>query len=172
MPHPPPPACELELPYPPVAVERPDPAFAALLAADYAGKRSALTAALQYAYQHTVLKKKHPALSETMACIALAEMRHVDLLGEAILLLGDKPRYVASARCRQQPWCGGFPDYSTERAAILRANICAETDAIERCRARIQQTCDPYVRALLRRIQLDEQRHLEVFLWYRDRDQA
>lgn len=163
------PACEVDLAYPPVAASSPDIAFACLLAADYAGKKSEVTAVMQYSYQHAVLKETDPSLSETISCISITEMRHVEMLAELILLLGGDPRYYGCCRCDQNPWCGAFPNYATSSASILGANIAGEIAAIESYRTRIGQTNDPAIRALIKRIILDEQRHLEIFSWYRDR---
>lgn len=152
--------------YPPIHPQE-NPCYARLLAEDYAGVHSELTAIMQYVYQ-SVQTQAEPALSKTLARIAQDEMHHLQILAKLIHALGGDPQY----RARTNPtmghfWSGQNVCYQTSVPDLLFQDIQGEKAAIEGYRRRIACIVDESVRENLQRIILDEERHLALLtrLW-------
>ena len=159
--------CNLNLPYPPVQPGR-DPQTASLLLEDYSGAASELTAVTQYFYASAQMQGRCQAIYKQYAAdlesIAIAEMLHLDLLAQAIIAKGGDPRYVTmGGRKPERCWNSGVIAYSKDPACILLESIDAEQGAINQYRRHIRCIEDVSVQALLERIVLDEERHLQLF---------
>ena len=76
-------------PYPNINVKRRNTDHAKLLLHDYAGINGEDTAIHQYFYQSLIVPNKN--LSEDLKHISEVEMKHLDILGRLIELLGIKP---------------------------------------------------------------------------------
>ena len=154
--------CEANLPYPEIRVERRNPNYARLLSLAYAGQDSELTAVLLYSYGRQVTRGRKPEmLSETLHHVSAVEMRHLDMLGELITLLGGDPRF-AGPRGRvgiNTAMLG----YACETAQIIRNALAGEEAAVRLYRELIRNICDKYVREVLERIILDEEEHIKIF---------
>lgn len=154
--------CECDAPYPEIRVERKNAHYARLLSLAYAGQDSELTAILLYSYGHQVSRGKSPEmLSGVLSHIAMAEMHHLEMLGELIFLLGGDPRF-----CGPNPRVGintAMLGYASEPAQILRNAIAGEEAAIRLYNDLIKNINDSCVRAVLKRIIMDEEQHLKVF---------
>lgn len=155
--------CAADKPYPPVTVSGKDPAFAALLSEDYGGRAGELTAITQYFYQEIITEETDASLSKALECISMVEMTHMEMLGKLLLLLGGDPMIGTYGRRGFNPWSGSYPSYRQDIRRILRENIAAEEEAIRNYKTRIGQTNDENIRALLRRIILDEEEHIHIF---------
>lgn len=136
-----------------------------LLDALVKGDSAEFTAIAQYLqHSHTIEDKE---VADQIFCIALIEMRHLDLLGDLIVSLGGEDlRYWAA---NQSYWNGGEVNYGTSMCEKLSLDIVSEQNAIHMYNGlirNIEQFKDPQLRqvtALLRRIREDEIIHLETF---------
>ena len=86
--------CRVDKPYPEVRVERKNIEYAKLLLDDYASEVGEDRAIHQYVYQKFDKFKDNPLFSKTLSQIAMVEMRHLELLGETIKLLGVNPEIL------------------------------------------------------------------------------
>ena len=95
--------------------------------------------------------------------IAIAEMKHLDMLGEALLRMGVSPTYVRRPpeQCEFYSTCN--VDYSVRPAAMLAADITAENEAIRSYEQMLCKIDNPTLNALISRILLDERMHLKAF---------
>ena len=150
------------LPYPQICVTVKNPRYASMLTRAYAGCVSETTAVMQYIYQDTVLKKKYPDLSETLSYIARVEMKHMDMISELICALGGDPRYHNTCDNSCAYWNATSVDYSKTPRMILLCDIEGEKKAIAEYKRLIKVICDENVDAVLKRIIMDEERHIEV----------
>lgn len=75
------------LPYPEPRVESPNVQYANILLRDYSGAVSEFTAVNLYVYQHFVSDEEYEDYAELIGGISMAEMKHLELLGETIKLL-------------------------------------------------------------------------------------
>ncbi|MDD2627900.1 MAG: manganese catalase family protein [Clostridia bacterium] len=82
-----------ELPYPEIKVEGKNSYYAGLLLDDYAGDISECTAIFLYIFQHMYNSKIYKEYAEILRNIAIVEMIHLELLGEAIMQLGTTPKF-------------------------------------------------------------------------------
>lgn len=157
--------CRVDKPYPKVEVEGKNIAYANLLLQDYAGISGEDTAIHQYIYQKFDKAGIDPEFSETLSKIAMIEMRHLELLGETIKLLGVDPKFKFienSSNCLTY-WSGSFVDYTTDIVSMLQNDILIEEEAIKNYQYHISIIDDKYIKRLLYRIIEDEEQHLRCF---------
>lgn len=153
----------LNIPYPKIEISKKDPVFAYKLLHTYAGNVSELTAITQYSFQSFYLNS-YKDLSKILEQISEVEMHHLKILAELILALGLTPYYVTYG-CGNEPtpWNSDFIDYTTDYRSMLLSNINSEVIAIKDYNMLIDQTNDPNIKDILRRIIMDEERHIEIF---------
>lgn len=154
--------CILNLPYPPIEVTQPNNELAAKLTVLYAGRDSELTDVLQYGYQRILSDEKYAYISDIFECIARTEMRHYEMLGELILLLGADPRVAAQDRGRFVYWNGANVTYSRRIDRMIKDDITAEKRAIAAYNNFLRISADPKVNDVIERIILDEEHHIKL----------
>lgn len=157
-----------DLPYPPIQVRERNPKYAELLMVDYCGSVSELSAILQYINNENRMSGEHCSLIRTILGIAMAEMMHLQKLGELIWLLGGEVDFVARYRGnRKCIWTAQYAAIPCSAREMLLTDIEGEKQAIAQYRAHINAMEDAYVNAVLKRIIKDEEYHimlLENFL--------
>jgi len=146
-------------PYPDVAVRQINPQWAALLSGTYAGKGSESTAIGQYT-THRFFTQAWPDIFTAYKYITFTEMTHFWLLGDLIRRLGTNP--VLFSYEDGTYWNGAFPEYHRAIRPILESDMEGERGAIAHYTRLIGEIEDEGIQSLMRRIILDEQRHLEV----------
>lgn len=156
------PECRAPGPYPPVKVVRKNLYYAKLLLDDYASDRSELTAITQYIYHHITLAPVNEEASDLMECIAVVEMDHLHMLGEAILLLSGDPEFRGFLNNNNQWWSGQYVYYGAGLYDRLVADLAGERGAVEQYERHKDFIADPYIKALLERIIQDEKLHIEL----------
>lgn len=169
--------CQSDRPYPPIKVEKKNRRYADLLQDAYAKSGSSeLQAISQYIYHNLTIDEDE--VKQSLLCIALVEMQHLDVLGELIRKLGGKPAYENSnsnffnagelgygdlenrsdlrnpsnSQCKNPELCYKLMlDLSGEKAAIDFYNILKE------------QIHDRYIQDILDKIIADEKVHVRIF---------
>ncbi len=156
---------KLDIPYPEVKVEEKNPYYADLLSEDYAGRTSETTATLLYSYQHFNTFDSNEEFSKIIEEIAIVEMKHLEMLGKTIKLLGREPIYKTCEASRGNcvMWSASNIDYSTRLKEMLEVDIREESKAIKIYESHKKLIKDKYIKNMLDRIILDEKRHLEIF---------
>ncbi|MCX7903218.1 MAG: ferritin-like domain-containing protein [Caloramator sp.] len=149
--------------YPEPKVEKKCINYANLLLLDYSGVVSELTASLLYIYQHLITEGNYEDYAETVAGIAVIEMKHLELLGETIKLLGLKPMYAIPHMGLYYPWNSRLIDYSTNINKMIDIDIQSELDAIKQYEEHKIIIKDKYIRELLSGIIEDEKLHIKFF---------
>jgi len=144
-------------PYPEVAGPA-DPDTLEMLKQDYAGAESELTGIAQYIYQ-SIASGANEGFANALLQIAIVEMMHLDMLGDAVVALGGDPRFIVDGR----DWSAANINYANDLDAMLRANIEAEETAIDNYRRHAARTGNKSVRDLVLRIVEDEKLHLHFF---------
>jgi len=125
---------------------------------DYAGRGGELSAITLYIFQNTTTDDV--AFANALLQIAITEMTHLDMLGDAIRTLGGTAEFKSSP---DGYWSAANINYATDREGMLRAAIAAETGAISAYNAHAAATRNPTVRDFLLRIADDEKLHLVFF---------
>lgn len=153
----------MELPYPPIRVREKNPAYANLLSMDYCGAVSELSAITQYINNENRLSLQKCSIAKIILGIALAEMIHLQKLGELMILLGGSPDFTArSSDGRQRMWSPQFVPIAGNLREMLYEGIEAEKQAIDQYRMHIKRIDDNNINAVLKRIIQDEEYHIMI----------
>lgn len=152
------------LPYPTPRVEKQNLEYARMLSQNYAGDVSEDTAVHLYIYQSIVLSEENSQIANILEKISIVEMKHLDLLGKTIKLLGLTPKFVTySPDNIKQFWTSANVNYTTSIMSMLKQDIKAETIAIKTYEKHKNEINDKYIKELLSRIIVDEKLHLAIF---------
>lgn len=151
----------LPFPYPPVQVSEKNQTYAYLLSMNYCGTVSELSAITQYINNENRLSRENCSMAKTILGIAMAEMIHLQKLGELICLLGGSLDFVARQRDGRNwmwtPQCLTLSSYPKE---MLMAGIRSEKAAIQQYNKHMKMIDDKYINAVLARIVKDEEYHI------------
>ena len=151
----------VDLPYPPVKVRGVNRDYADLLKVDYCGSVSELSAITQYINNETRLSCNHCPMAKTLLGIGMAEMMHLQKLGELIVLLGGDVDFSARSRSgRPVMWTPDYLAIPDNTKKMLMADIDAEAGAIRQYEMHMGMIKDDCVDAVLSRIILDEEYHI------------
>ena len=150
-----------DIPYPPTENLTTDVRSGQIISFAYATLRGELTAILQYIYHSFHMATFSREDADTLVAIALAEMKHLDILGESMLKLGVNPRLV------QYPNSKNYYDtscvaQSTTPAKMIMDDIAGELNAIAEYNKMLFVLKNEDVSAIIQRINMDEQLHLNV----------
>lgn len=150
-----------DLPYPPIRVRGKNKRYADLLGIDYCGGVSELSAIAQYINNENRLSCENCSMARTLLGIAMAEMMHLQKLGELIVLLGGNIDFTAQTRNgRVKMWTPAYLMIPEQASKMLMADVDAEKAAIEQYKSHIRFIGDDCVNAVLERIILDEEYHI------------
>ena len=153
-----------KIPYPKVEVETKNYMYANLIRKSYAGEVSEDTAIHLYFYQSLILKDKYPEVSKILERISVVEMKHLEILGRVIHLLGVKPIYSSPYNNNISKYFNAsYVKYNDKLKEILLIDIEAETQAIYYYNYLIKVIDDKYIKNIIKRILVDEQIHLDIF---------
>ena len=155
---------KVEKDYPTLAIPNKNFCDANILYPLYSGKDSETTAITQYIFQHYTTNLS--PLKEVLLSIAINEMHHHELLGEAIYMLGTLPMFADG----RYFWKGNFVCYNTNPKEILELNIIAEQKAIKNYNNSLLYIQNDSIKSLINRIIEDEQLHLDTLkdLYYNE----
>lgn len=147
-----------DLPYPNIDELTTDVTSGQIISFAYATQKGELQATLQYFSHHLYLEKDD---ADTLMCIAIAEMHHLDILGKTMLKLGAKPLLV------QYPNSKMYYNTSTVSTAtvpskLLMDDIEGELNAIADYQKMLFVLKNEQVSAIIQRIIIDEQLHLQT----------
>lgn len=151
----------MELPYPPIRACGRNQAYADLLSVDYCGAVSEMSAITQYINNENRLCCENCPYARVLLGIAMAEMVHLQKLGELIHLLGGYICFEAR-QCGRKPklWTPEYLTLPESADKMILADIEAEQEAICQYRAHMAVIKDSAVNAVLERIIKDEEYHI------------
>ena len=151
----------MDLPYPPIRVSGKNQAYASLLNMDYCGSVSEMSAITQYINNENRLACEKCPLAKTILGIAMAEMIHLQKLGELIFLLGGKIGFAVKQKDgRMKLWTPEYLNIPEHAKRMLFADIESEKAAINQYRMHMKMINDSHVNAVLARIIKDEEYHI------------
>ena len=149
-----------DLPYPPVQVTGKNPAYANLLSIDYCGSVSEMSAITQYINNENRLSYSKCPVAKTILGIAMAEMMHLQKLGELVFLLGGNVDFMAKYQNGAKLWTPAYLAIPENPGKMIMADIESEKAAIKQYRLHIKMIKDGCVNAVLERIIKDEEYHI------------
>lgn len=151
----------MDLPYPPIQVQGKNQVYANLLSVDYCGSVSEMSAITQYINNENRMSCEKCPLVKTILGIAMAEMIHLQKLGELIFLLGGNISFAARQQNgRQKLWSPAYLTIPKTVKKMLLADIESEKAAINQYKLHIKMIHDNYINAVLARIIKDEEYHI------------
>ncbi len=153
----------MDLPYPLMQVEGKNQAYANLLSIDYCGSVSELSAITQYINNENRLSCEKCSIAKTILGIAMAEMIHLQKLGQLIVLLGGNIDFAAKLNNgRKRMWTPEYLTIPENATKMILADIESEKAAINQYRMHIKMINDRGVNAILARIIKDEEYHIMI----------
>lgn len=151
----------MDLPYPPLQVREKNRIYANLLSMDYCGAVSEMSAIAQYINNENRLSSEKCPLAKAILGIAMAEMIHLQKLGELIFLLGGSIDFAAKPRNGSpKMWTPEYLTIPGKVREMLLADIESEKLTINQYRMHIKMINDEAVNAVLARIIKDEEYHI------------
>lgn len=152
-----------EKPYPPVKVCGQNRMYASAMLTNMASCNSELSAVTLYFYNSLVTRGAWKRASDCFHGISIVEMHHLDIFGQLALLLGADPRYCSRCHNRMMYWNAGCNKYTMDLSSLINNAIAGENKAIEQYFQQIRWIQDPCIVELLKRIIMDEERHIAIF---------
>lgn len=157
------PALRLPQPYPDARAAAPNPAYAQMLLDNFGGGNSEMTAVASYLYANLALGEAQPEIARVFLQISEVEMVHLRLFGILAQQLGAEPRLWSRPCGMPVYWTPGYLTYPRGLPELLEAAVESELAAIAKYEMQAKTIRDAGVAAMLRRVILDEQRHVEIF---------
>lgn len=156
----------LPFPYPDVKVTEKNLSYAEILKHDFCGMVSELSAITQYIHTEIMLSNRNCPVATVILGIAMAEMIHLQKLGELIELLGGCVDYQTMVQNQRSTvsvsWNAGWLRLQNEPGKMLRSGIEAEKAAIAQYKKHMQMIKDPHVCNMIARIIQDEEYHISL----------
>jgi len=139
--------------------------YARLIYDNFAGNEGEFTVVSQYIYEHMILKKDIN-ISRILLDIAMEEMYHLDILGQVILGVGEKPMLINSEGKEWNSKILNYEEYNLKE--LMEINIELEKRSILGYQNLIRYTNNIVLKRIYERIILDEKNHLLIFEKIRD----
>ncbi len=122
----------------------------------FAGSEGEVVLFMQLQYHSNILKNYNPKISEILTEISLTDLKHQQLLSNAIEMTYGNPIYATT----QGKWVGGRQiDYIKDIKQILHANLEAKEKAIIDYKLAISKVENQQIKMLLSAILSDEETH-------------
>lgn len=151
-----------DLPYPPLFVDQPNATYARAMLSNMAEVVSEMSDVSRYFYISVMTQQHYSQISACFHRISIVEMRHLNMFAELARLLGADPRLWSGGESKQW-WSPSFIRYPHGLRALIAESIKAEELAISKYSKQANTIGDLHITAVLNRIILDEQQHVEIF---------
>ncbi len=154
---------KVDLPYPRVDRVCCDIHSATVISPAYCGSYGELSAILGYTYQKFNFESAfEEQTAELFQGIAIAEMHHFDILGNTLSALGVDPVFTVCPPYKSEFYSTSSLTYSRYPQKMLMDAITRELVAINEYKSIIKRLKNEQVVAVIKRIILDEELHVEV----------
>ena len=153
----------LDLPYPPVRTESRRTDYAYAMLSNMGSSNSEMSAVSLYFYNSVILNPGNSDFAHCFHEISIVEMHHLNLFASLAFQMGLEPRLWSMEKRRRCYWTPAYNLYPQNVRAIIENSIKGEEAAIRKYAGQANTICDTSIVALLNRIILDEQRHIEIF---------
>lgn len=150
-----------DIPYPSTDNLTTDIRSGQIISFAYASLNSELTAILQYSFHEIFMQNFNPTDADILMSIAVAEMRHLHILGDAMKKLGVTPRYVQYPNSKLY-YETSTVSQSTTPIKMIMDDIRGEMNAIAEYKKMLFVLKNDDVAAIIQRIIMDEELHLEA----------
>lgn len=149
--------------WPPLKIECPDQVYANEMLSNIGSCNSEFSAVTLYLYNNIILTDTNRQFAEIFHKISVVEMHHWQIFAQLARMLGADPRpWSINCSCPVY-WSPDCLKYPQQLKALLENSLKGEQEAIEKYRRQASCIKDSCITALLNRIILDEQIHVEIF---------
>lgn len=153
----------VNLPYPSLDGITRDMRSAEIIAPAYAGKHGELNAILQYVYHHYYFADGGgERIADVLIGISIAEMKHLEILGETLLKLGIDPVYSRNPPYKFDFYSCNAVSYSKTAKKMLLDDVAGELIAVREYDGMLKRLCNEEVASVISRIKMDEELHVRV----------
>ena len=152
----------VDLPYPEINAVTPSKKSAMIIAPAYSGLSGEITAILGYTYHSFYFNEYCEEIALVLEGIAIAEMKHFDMLGRLMLKLGVSPIISQTPPYQYDFYNTSRVSYSKTPHKMLLDDITGEMKAIMEYKKMLEMLDDEYVSAIISRIILDEELHVKI----------
>lgn len=151
----------VDIPYPTIENLSEDYISARIIMPAYASAHSELGAIMQYVYHHFYFEKYgDEETAKILTSISVAEMKHLNLLGETLIKLGVDPVFTKNPPYKTDFFSTSSVSYSKTAKKMLLDDIAGEMLAINEYNAMLEKLDNECVATVIKRILLDEELHL------------
>ncbi len=152
----------VDIPYPSLKNITEDKRSAYVISPAYSGLNGELNAILSYEYHSQFFNKLNmPEFKETVQRIAVAEMEHLEILGELLIKLGANPVYTLRAFDKYDFYNTSNVSESNVPEKMILDEIAAEINTVnDYCE--MEKVLPENVSAVIKRIKLDEELHIKA----------
>ena len=151
----------VDLPFPSLDCIEKDLVAASIIASAYAGTHSEITSILQYTYHSFYFDNLNDkSTAEVLMSIAVAEMKHLEILGKLLLRLGREPFFGLYYPLGKEFYNTSAVANSKTPQKMLLDNIAGELLAIEDYKKMIATLNNEQVASVITRIKMDEELHV------------
>ena len=151
----------IELPYPSFNLQK-DIVAAQTIFPAYAAMNGELNAILQYTYHHLYFEELDIEIAEILSAISIAEMKHFEILGKTLLMLGIDPVFSGNPIYKFDYYSTKNVNYSKTPHKMLLDDLSGEMLAVKQYEEIIKTLNNEQVAAIISRIKLDEELHIKV----------
>lgn len=151
-----------DAPYPPAVPECRNPAYARVILDNIGGCNSEMSAISLYVFNR-LITEYNPDIAAVFHKVSMVEMHHLEIFGKLALELGEEPRMWTQHGCKKIYWSPSCNQYPKDLPALMHNVIDNEKAAISKYQHQISYIRDENITEILRRIILDERRHVEIF---------
>lgn len=153
----------VNLPYPAVRAESRRKDYAAAMLSNVGSCNSEMTAVSLYFYNSVILNPEYADFAHCFHEISIVEMHHLDIFATLAYQMGADPRLWTDKGRSSQYWTPKCNQYPREIRAVIENSIQGEEAAIRKYTRQAEMICDANIVENLKRILMDEQRHIEIF---------
>ena len=153
----------VNLPYPPIQPERRNCKYAQEMLSNVGGSNSEMSAVSLYFYNSVILDPDYAIFAKCFHDISIVEMHHLDMFADLAYKMGEDPRLWSKCDCQMTYWTPAYNKYPRKICDVIVNSIKAEEAAIQKYRKQSESIYDANIVSILKRIILDEERHIEIF---------
>lgn len=153
---------QVNVPYPPIQVDGPNRIYANEMLSNIADVVSEMSDVSRYFYNAVVMEEEFDTFATCFHHISIVEMHHLNTFAKLAMMLGADPRLWCGWK-RKYYWSPSYITYPCETRELIADSIKAEEAAINKYSQQANNILDSNIVAILNRIILDEERHLQIF---------
>lgn len=153
----------VNLPYPPVQSGGHKREYAYAMLSNIASNICEMNAISLYFYNSVILNPDYAEFARCFDEVSIIEMHHLNIFATLAYQMGVDPRLWSSRNRRAHYWSPSYNQYPRKIREVIENSIKGEEATIAKYNKQMQIINDANIVENLKRIIIDEKRHIEVF---------